>query len=57
MTKRLLKNSPSMRVLAVSGLSSEHDEHRAREAGATAFLLKGGLHDEVAEAIVAAVRY
>ena len=55
-TKRLLKNLPSMRVLAVSGLSSEHDEDRAREAGATAFLLKGGLHHEVAEAIVAAAQ-
>jgi DNA-binding NarL/FixJ family response regulator len=51
-TKRLLKSLPSMRVLAVSGLSSQNDEVRAREAGATAFLLKGGLHDEVAEAIV-----
>ena len=55
-TKQLLKSSPAMRVLAVSSLSSQRDEELAREAGATAFLLKGGLHDEVAEAIVAAVR-
>ena len=53
-TELLLEHEPALRVLAVSGLSTERDQLRAHEAGATAFLLKGGLHGEVAEAIVAA---
>jgi NarL family two-component system response regulator LiaR len=53
-TRRLLAESPSLKVIAVSGLSNEEAEDRARAAGATTFLYKGGLHDEIAEAIVAA---
>jgi DNA-binding NarL/FixJ family response regulator len=51
-TRRLLADSPELKVIAVSG----HDEAEedARAAGAAAFLYKGGLHDEVAEAIVQA---
>ena len=54
LTKMLLANEPALRVLAVSGLSHEGDVTQALEAGATAFLLKGGLYDEVGDAIVAA---
>ena len=54
LTRSLLAILPTVRVLAVSGLSHESDARRAIEAGASAFLLKGGLHAEVAEAIVAA---
>jgi DNA-binding NarL/FixJ family response regulator len=54
LTKMLLANEPALRVLAVSGLSHEGDVAQALEAGATAFLLKGGLYDEVGDAIVAA---
>jgi two-component system, NarL family, response regulator DesR len=45
---------PSTRVVAVSGLSSPLDAERALDAGASGFLLKGGLYAEIAEAIVAA---
>jgi two-component system response regulator DesR len=44
---------PSTRVVAVSGLSTPLDAERALDAGASGFLLKGGLYDEIAEAIVA----
>jgi DNA-binding NarL/FixJ family response regulator len=54
LTKKLLANEPALRVLAVSGLSHEGDVTQAIEAGASAFLLKGGLHEEVGDAIVAA---
>ena len=54
LTRTLLASEPALRVLAVSGLSHESDAQQALDAGATAFLLKGGLHHEVADAIVAA---
>jgi two-component system, NarL family, response regulator DesR len=44
---------PSTRVVAVSGLSAPLDAERALDAGASSFLLKGGLYEEIAEAIVA----
>lgn len=50
LTRRLVAADPAPRVVAVSGSA---DGERAREAGASEFLLKGGLHDEVAETIVA----
>jgi len=53
-TRELTSGDEVTRVLAVSGLSHEGDVEKALEAGASAFLLKGGLYDEVAEAIVAA---
>jgi NarL family two-component system response regulator LiaR len=51
-TRRLLARSPDLKVIALSG----HDEAEAAalEAGAAGFLYKGGLHEEVADAIVAA---
>ena len=54
LTRRLLEDRAAGHVLAVSGLSHERDAERALEAGASAFLLKGGLYAEVADAIVAA---
>jgi DNA-binding NarL/FixJ family response regulator len=54
LTRALRSRADGPAVLAVSGLSHEQDVDRALEAGAFAFLLKGGLHHEVAEAIVAA---
>jgi DNA-binding NarL/FixJ family response regulator len=54
LTRKLLADKPAIRVLAVSGMSHEADATRALEAGASAFLMKGGLHHEVADAIVAA---
>jgi two-component system invasion response regulator UvrY len=54
LTRRLLKGHCAGHVLAVSGLTHERDAERAIAAGASAFLLKGGLYNEVAEAIVAA---
>jgi len=53
-TRRLLASEPAMKVIVVSGLSDEEAGAAARAAGATAFLLKGGLHDEFADAILAA---
>jgi DNA-binding NarL/FixJ family response regulator len=56
LTRRLLACEQKPRVVAVSGLSNPRDASRALEAGASRFLLKGGLHDEIAETIVAASR-
>ena len=53
LTRRLVSTEPAPRVVAVSGFASSTHARRAREAGASGFLLKGGLHDEVAETIVA----
>jgi DNA-binding NarL/FixJ family response regulator len=54
LTRRLLEQRAAGHVLAVSGLTHEREAERALEAGASAFLLKGGLYEEVADAIVAA---
>jgi DNA-binding NarL/FixJ family response regulator len=51
-TRRLLARRPQLRVVAVSGMSSEGVAERAAAAGAERFLFKGGLHDEIADAIV-----
>jgi DNA-binding NarL/FixJ family response regulator len=53
-TRRLLARTPGLKVIAVSGLSDDRAESAAIAAGATRFLFKGGLHDEIADAIVAA---
>ena len=52
LTRRLRSAAPALRVVAVSGLSHERDAARALDAGASAFLFKGGLHEEVLDAIV-----
>jgi DNA-binding NarL/FixJ family response regulator len=54
LTRTLRATEPALRVLAVSGLSHDSDARNALDAGASAFLMKGGLHHEVADAIVAA---
>jgi NarL family two-component system response regulator LiaR len=53
-TRRLIADTPTLKVIAVSGRSNEEAEEAARAAGATMFLYKGGLHDEIADAIVEA---
>jgi len=53
-TRRLLAEEPSLRVIAVSGLAPADAEPAAAAAGASGFLFKGALHSEIAEAIVAA---
>lgn len=53
-TRQLVERRPAVKVIAVSGLSTTEAEDAALEAGATGFLFKGGLHDEIADAIVAA---
>jgi len=53
LTRELVAADPAPRVVAVSGLSSAHDAERALDAGASSFLLKGGLYEEIAETIVA----
>jgi DNA-binding NarL/FixJ family response regulator len=51
-TRRLRKRAPGVKVIVVSGRSDDNTETAALEAGAARFLFKGGLHDEIAEAIV-----
>ena len=54
-TTRLLRaRAPGIRVVVISGLSDGTEATAARDAGAARFLFKGGLHDEIADAIVAA---
>lgn len=52
LTRRLLAKTPALHVIAVSGLSHEGDASKALDAGATSFLMKGGLYSEVGDAIV-----
>jgi two-component system, NarL family, response regulator DesR len=54
LTRRLVDGDGAPRVVAVSGLSNPRDADRALAAGASGFLLKGGLYEEIADAIVAA---
>ena len=49
---KLLANAPALHVIAVSGLSHEGNTSKALDAGATSFLIKGGLYSEVGDAIV-----
>jgi DNA-binding NarL/FixJ family response regulator len=53
-TRRLIAEAPPIKVVVISGLSDGSELHAAREAGAARFLLKGGLHFEIADAIVEA---
>lgn len=53
-TRRLRSDHPGLRVVVVSGVSGSEVTRDAFAAGADAFLLKGNLQEEVAEAIVAA---
>jgi DNA-binding NarL/FixJ family response regulator len=51
-TKRLRKLNSSLRVLIMSGSGFDRASDDALAAGADAYLEKGGLHDELIEAIV-----
>ena len=51
-TRLLLAQTPELKVVVLSGRSDGTGASDAHEAGATHFLFKGGLHDEIADAIV-----
>ena len=53
--RRLRKRSPETRVILVTGLDDASLPEQAREAGAVALLVKGALHDQLKDAILAAV--
>ncbi len=53
-TRRLIAETPQLKVVVISGLSDGSEAKAARDAGASRFLLKGGLHEEIGDAIVAA---
>jgi DNA-binding NarL/FixJ family response regulator len=53
--RRLRKRSPETSVILVTGLDEPKLVDQAKEAGAVALLKKGALHDQLKEAIVAAV--
>ena len=53
--KRLRRRSPETSVILVTGLDEPQLVEQAKEAGAVALLKKGALHDQLKEAIVAAV--
>jgi len=52
--RRLRVQSPATRVILVTGLDDESLPERASEAGAVALLVKGALHDQLKDAILAA---
>ena len=51
-TRMLIANQPALRVVVISGSTGGDEAQAALDAGATRFLLKGGLHEEIADAIV-----
>ena len=51
-TRLLLAQAPAIKVVVISGLSDGTGASAAHEAGASRFLFKGGLHEEIADAIV-----
>src|SRR5258706_9627599 len=53
-TRRLIADTPQIQLVVISGLSDGSEAKAARDAGASRFLLKGGLHEEIGDAIVAA---
>jgi len=53
--KRLRRRSPTTSVILVTGLDEPQLAAQAKEAGAVALLKKGALHDQLKEAIIAAV--
>jgi DNA-binding NarL/FixJ family response regulator len=53
-TRLLLAQQPAMKVVVLSGLSDGTEAGAAHDAGATGFLFKGGLHEEIADAIMGA---
>jgi DNA-binding NarL/FixJ family response regulator len=55
-TRRLVDARPALRVVVVSGMSEDDAPERAVAAGAAGFLFKGGLHEEIVDAIVASAQ-
>jgi len=53
--RRLRERSPDTRIILVTGMDEPKLIEDARNAGAVALLTKGALHDDLKEAIVAAV--
>ena len=53
-TRMLVACLPALRVVVLSGSSDRAEAQAALDAGATCFLLKGGLYEEIADAIVEA---
>jgi DNA-binding NarL/FixJ family response regulator len=53
-TRQLRHAMPGVKVIVISGLVGEDVAQSALDAGASAFLLKGDLHNEVAAAIMQA---
>jgi len=53
--RRLRARSPETRVILVTGLDEPKLVDQARDAGAVALLRKGALHDQLKEAILAAM--
>jgi DNA-binding NarL/FixJ family response regulator len=53
-TRRLRVRSPKTQVILVTGLDEPTLADQAKDAGAVALLTKGGLHDQLKEAIIAA---
>jgi DNA-binding NarL/FixJ family response regulator len=51
-TRRLLEQDGELKVIAMTGSGDETTPDALRRAGATRYLFKGGLHDEIVEAIV-----
>ena len=55
-TRRLRALKPDARVIAITGKSENEDRTAAFEAGVVDYLVKGGLEDEVQDAIRRALR-
>ena len=55
-TRQLRSESPAVKVVVLSTYAHEHYVLSALEAGASAYVLKMGAHDELVEAIHAAMR-
>jgi two-component system, NarL family, invasion response regulator UvrY len=55
-TRRLLEQDAGIKVIAVTGSGDETTPAALRNAGATQYLFKGALHDEIVDAIVAVSR-
>jgi DNA-binding NarL/FixJ family response regulator len=51
-TRAMLRHAPALKVIVISGVSGEPARSEAFDAGAQAFLFKGGLHGEIVDTIV-----
>jgi DNA-binding NarL/FixJ family response regulator len=55
-TRRLLAIKPETRVIVLTGQSEDEGKNAALEAGAVAFLTKGGVHEHVQDAVYRAMQ-